>query len=349
MASVAGTLASMRPALGPASRAFTQGYMNALANIRSWSDNVAVTHEVLDNTDFWLTRLDVLNGAPIHLPESFDAVIHVDASDEAWGAWCATLGGTHTSAALAFPPGMAEESSTLREMRGVLWAVEHFQPTIQSKSLLVRCDNQGVFYIIRKGGSPKSAISLVCQKILTTCMESGISLYIDWVPRGQNEYADYLSHAVEHDDWSLSKQCFQGIQDTWGPFDVDWFATPSNAQLPRYATRYYYVEAPLVNAFTLHWAREKGFACPPPSLIVAALRHGRKCCATFPLVVPWWPSASWWPLLRAKSGTTWADFVVAQLPLGLGTTCLRSGSLPSSYNGLGHPNSLMWALLCDFR
>lgn len=338
----------MRPALRPASRAFTQGLIYCTASVTRWSDLVPVSSQAETEARFWLSQLEALNGYPFRLPESYDSVVHVDASDEAWGAWCTTLQGTVESASLSFPIGVAEESSTLRELRGVLWGLQRFRGAVAGRSVLVRSDNQGVFYIIRKGGSSQPDLSLVCQQILSWCIGQGTSLFIDWVPREENEYADYLSHAVESNDWGLSKESFANLPTVWGDFTIDLFATPENTKLPRYATRYLYRGAPLLNAFTLNWATEIGYACPPPPLIAAVILHARKCKAQLVLVVPWWPSAYWWPRLRSSSGASWAAFVVQSVSLGKGVHCLVPGRDRAAYNGLGVLNSFMWALYCDF-
>ena len=39
---------------------------------------------------------------------------------------------------------------------------------------------------------------------------------IEWIPRSENEVADYLSKIVDFDDWSVKDSYFQAVDSTWG-------------------------------------------------------------------------------------------------------------------------------------
>ena len=47
--------------------------------------------------------------------------------------------------------------------------------------------------------------------IFTTDMNYQIRLEPEWIPRG-NEFADYLSRIVDHDDWMLNPVVFQELK-----------------------------------------------------------------------------------------------------------------------------------------
>ena len=61
-----------------------------------------------------------------------------------------------------------------------------------------------------------------------------MSFQTQWIPRAENELADYLSRIVDPDDWMLSPDLFKLIANMWDPFDVDRMACSYNSHLPRF-------------------------------------------------------------------------------------------------------------------
>ena len=57
--------------------------------------------------------------------------------------------------------------------------------------------------------------------IFSFCMTNSVSFQAQWIPRGDNELANYLSRIVDPDDWMLHPHLFKLITFKWGPFDVD--------------------------------------------------------------------------------------------------------------------------------
>ncbi|CAH3186112.1 unnamed protein product [Porites evermanni] len=55
-------------------------------------------------------------------------------------------------------------------------------------------------------------------------MTNSVSFQAQWIPKGDNELADYLSRTVDPDDWMLLPDLFKLITFKWGPFDVDGMA-----------------------------------------------------------------------------------------------------------------------------
>ena len=76
-------------------------------------------------------------------------------------------------------------------------------------------DNQNVARIIDVG-SRKSGLQSEAKRIFEICVHHGISIEPEWVPRSSNEQADYLSHIVDFDDWSVSPHIFRFLDLKWG-------------------------------------------------------------------------------------------------------------------------------------
>jgi len=60
------------------------------------------------------------------------------------------------------------------------------------------------------------------------CCFHGVSLEMQWIPRSENENADYLSRLYESDDWGISRPTFEYIDNMWGPHSIDRFANHLN-------------------------------------------------------------------------------------------------------------------------
>ena len=74
------------------------------------------------------------------------------------------------------------------------------------------------------------------------------------MPRSLNEKADYLSKiAVDCDDWELAPECFRQLDELWGSFTVDCFATYYNRKVPKHFSRFWNPGTAGVGAFFQDW------------------------------------------------------------------------------------------------
>ena len=164
------------------------------------------------------------------------------------------------------------------------------------------------------------------------------------MPRNDNERADALSRIVDYDDWSINPSVFKWLDSIWGPHTVvDRFATDFNAQIERFNSRFWCGNTEAVDAFTVNWAGENNWWCPPVSLIGRVLQHA-KVCST--LVIPFWVSAAFWPMI-CPQGDGFAGFVhgAIQLP-GSIDNLIVPGKRGAT---LDIKNSHMLALRISFR
>jgi hypothetical protein len=134
-------------------------------------------------------------------------------------------------------------------------------------------------------------------------VKNKIILLCEWIPRAQNTTVDKISRIVDLDDWQLSPKLFQILDKKWGPHTIDRFASPYNTQLPRFNSRFYSPGSEAVDAFTLNWHNENNWLCPPVNQIVKVIAHLSDCKSVGTLIVPFWPSAPFWPVLVPQPGT----------------------------------------------
>ena len=177
-------------------------------------------------------------------------------------------------------------------------------------------------------------------------MRNLIRIEPEWIPREQNELADYLSQLVEYDDWMLNPGIFNILEAKWGPHTVDRFANSLNKQVPRFNSRFWEPDTEAVDAFTCSWADDNNWLCPPVYLIPRVLRHAQNTKARATLVVPQWVSSPFWPLLY-PDGINPAGFVQDCLELPRYDSLFLPGRSGSNiFKGV--PNTPVLALRLDF-
>ena len=105
---------------------------------------------------------------------------------------------------------------------------------------------------------------------------------------------------VDTDDWSLTPQFFKLIDGRWGPMTIDCFANHYNAKLPRFYSLFHSPGSEGVDCFSANWEGENCLIVPPVSIAGRALRHLKLCKSRGVMVVPFWPSAHYWPMLKTE-------------------------------------------------
>ena len=103
-----------------------------------------------------------------------------DASDFAWGGH--TLGGPLLMAREYFIWNESVESSTFRELLGVLRCLQALVHLCIGKFVVVQVDAQNLLGIINRG-SGKLAINKLARDIFWFGLVNGITLSVEWVPR----------------------------------------------------------------------------------------------------------------------------------------------------------------------
>ena len=94
------------------------------------------------------------------------------------------------------------KSSTWREIIAVyrvLLSLGH----LKNQNVKWFTDNQAVKTIVHKG-SMKQEPQDVAFSIFHLCISNSVHLDNEWIPRKENDQANYLSKIVDYDDWGLS-------------------------------------------------------------------------------------------------------------------------------------------------
>ena len=343
LASIVGRIISMSVPIGPVARLMTRSLYGLLNTRQAWCDMliVTVTPEAQAELEFWLREMAKFNGQDIWPSPSAVRVVYTDASLQGYGGYTVEHG-CH----IAQGHWLQEEavkSSTWRELRAVRQVLEAFAPKLRNERVRWFMDNQNVTRIIATG-SKKPDLQAETLAIFSTAVANNIRIEPEWIPREENELADYLSRIMDYDDWSLDGAIFQQLDHRWGPHTIDRFASHYNTQLPRFNSRCWNPGTEGVDAFTCDWSKDINWLCPPVFLIPRVIRHASKCHAKGTLVVLEWPSAPFWPIIFPTAGIP-ALFVTDSVVLDKADLLLHPGS--NLFHG--EPNTNFIALQINFQ
>ena len=126
---------------------------------------------------------------------------------------------------------------------------------------------------------------------------NNINLEVQWVPRQQNKSADGISKYFDKEDWGVSDEFFQFMNQMWGPYSFDRFANEENNKVVNFNSKFWCEKTSGVDAFTQNWQGHNNWLLPPIKLVSKAILHSIACKSEGTLIVPHWPSASFWPFL----------------------------------------------------
>ncbi|XP_069104365.1 LOW QUALITY PROTEIN: uncharacterized protein [Argopecten irradians] len=236
-------------------------------------------------------------------------------------------------------------SSTWRELEGARRVLNSTLDKVKGHSVRLFMDNKSACTIARVGSS-KPYLQKVAMDMLRLTSEYSITMQTQWVPRNNNKTADFLSRCSDSDDWSVQAWVFDLCEKSWGPHDVDRFASDYNTKCTRFNSRWWCAGTEAIDCFTAYWGKENNWFVPPPRLICKTLDKMKADEAYGTLVVPVWHSAVFWPILC--QGEMFYSFVKDNLPLS--RTKVTQGGRGN--NGVFERQVLsfnMIALRLDFR
>jgi hypothetical protein len=290
LAQLAGKAQFLYLAIPPA-RFYLRELHNVVGTKSSWSAKVRVTKQLRRDLLWWANVPAQHNGRPIHRAVE-TAYLHVDASDFGWGAVL-----NDQQAARGFWTSPTREAHiTLKELQAVRHAVETFLPQLRGRRVLLHEDNQSVIGVLTHLTSKSPAMMTELRKLwylLDTC---DISLRPRYIRSAANIWADRLSREVDTSDWRFNPRQFQQLERKWGPHTIDRFASSTNAQLPRYNSRWLDPRTEGVDCLRLadqDWRCEHNWCNPPWELLPDLVLKLQSSGASATVIAPSWPGTAW--------------------------------------------------------
>jgi len=199
IASITGSIISL--ALGSVSRLITRSLFAVLNSRTSWWQNLHLTRQARGEVGFWHARISEFNGQNIWPKPSALRIVYSDASATGFGGYTVEHGNLVANG--QWSAEEATQSSTWRELRAVRLILESFQGKLANERVHWFTDNQNVVSIVQHG-SPKVVLQVEALEIFSVCVNNSISLEPEWIPREQNELADYYCRIVDYDDYILN-------------------------------------------------------------------------------------------------------------------------------------------------
>ena len=241
----------------------------------------------------------------------YQAVIHVDASKQGWGALFlmgnqrSIKQGTWTSRESAF-------SSNNKEMQAVYQALIQFQKLIIKKNVIIYSDNMTTVSTLKKGGSHSSTIRQeLARKIFQLTNRQRCQIMIRHIRGHQNLLPDLTSrHKILLPvELNVSKNLFMKMCHSVSLTpQVDLFATKFSAKCKIYFSALEEKEAAGLDAFAANWDRfQILYAFPPPVLIPRIVYRWKKrqTKGTLILIAPYWPTKTWFSQLLKITKRKW--------------------------------------------
>ena len=312
LASFTGQIVSLFEVVGNCSRLTTRCSQIAIASAPSWDSQISLSTGILNEVRFWSENIDTLNNKCfiIQHPPSTINIIESDASSSG----CGSLLNASEKALRLFSSSERLHHSTFRELMAVSHALHSFLPKIRHSKVKLFVDNKSAARILDVG-SMKAELHNTAMDVFFLCISNGISLEVEWIPRDLNEAADAVSReaiVVDTDDWGISQSFFDILDSRWGPLTIDCFSNDYNAKLKRFYSLFNSPGSAGVDAFSFDWHVENCLLVPPVCVVGATLHHLKLCKGRGVLVVPFWPSASFWPLLLNEFNSFILDHILVK-------------------------------------
>jgi hypothetical protein len=217
LSSVVGVIQSFRLAYAGV-QVWTRGIYRAIgALVTQRRLTTEEYHDVVAELRFWEWSLaqPERNGRAISDPAA-EIIVTVDAGGVGWGAHC---NGTQVNG--LFSHEQLGTSSTLRELIGLRMACIALQATLRNHAIKIRMDSLCAIQNLVKGGGPVKGLTEEVKKWCTWCEEGKVTAQYEWIPREENQEADWLSKRGAG-NWQLRPWVVEELEMKYGGFNHPW-------------------------------------------------------------------------------------------------------------------------------
>ena len=190
----------MACAVGNVTRLFTRNCYATIECRSSWDQLLHVSPEIRYELSFWLNNIDFVNGKVMSPKSSAVGVVYSDASDSGFGGYYVQCGLDLVSGVWSHEE--MQTSSTFREILAVKFVLLSLVKQLSGLTVKWFTDNQNVPRIISSGSS-KEQLQYEALSIFNICCSHGILIKMEWIPRSQNDQADFLSRILIRTTWAF--------------------------------------------------------------------------------------------------------------------------------------------------
>lgn len=292
-----GKLSSLELAVLPV-RLRTRELLRNLNHMKGsdWDKQIPLWQGARTEILWWIQHLREWNGRAIVLPPP-TATVTTDASDSGWGA--VLQQGTNEEHTLGFWSLLQKSyGNNVRELIAGGYGLLAFHEEVHGRTVELVMDNTTAVAYVNHMGGRKDFLSAIAEDLWDWCIGNHTIVTARHLAGKLNTTADALSRrTTDRTDWKLNPVVFQHLNQLWGPFTMDLFATALNRQLPTFVSWRKQPGAFATDAFSLNWATiGLAWANPPFIMIGRLLQKVRREQASLVVVVPFWETQAWWPL-----------------------------------------------------
>ena len=298
-------------------------------NAGDFEKTMTLSSNSLIEVHWWVDNLET-SYRRIHQGDP-DSVMHVDASLTGWGAkW----GDTSTQGIWS----SLEKTLHINclELLAIQWGLESLCAHEHDTHIRIMSDNTtAVTYMNAMGGCKSEECHLIAGEIWQWALTRNIWLSAAHTPGVENTDADFLSRSLNPNlEWSLTNAAFHQLQEVFSVRPtIDLFASRLNNKVKSYVSWKPDPCAESIDAFSIPWGGHLFYAFPPFCLVGRCLQKIKTDGATGLLIVPSWPTQSYFVFLLSMLVDTPRSFKAS-----------RSNLMHPSFNQ-AHPLSPKLVLL----
>ena len=255
---------------------------------------IYLPREIREELEWWEMHIQNVQ-APLHVSDP-NIVIYTDASNLGWGGF---MPQSEQTCQGRWTEEEALDHINVLELRAVFYVLKALCSGHSDIHVRIMTDNTTAMSCINKQGSTHSLdCNRITRQIWLWAEERQIYISAAHVPGSENIEADNASRKFQDElEWMVSDEVFQKICEVYDTPQIDLFATYLNYKVKPFCAWKPDPEATVIDSFTVSWTDRFGYAFPPFSLIGPVLHKVRRDQAKIIIIVPNWPSRSWYPIL----------------------------------------------------
>ena len=178
---------------------------------------------------------------------------------------------------------------------GMQAVAKRYKGAFQNKLINGELDNTAaVSYISRQGG-PMEHLSVLAENLWFWLLRQKSWILVRHLAGILNVRADKASRwRDDRQEWRLSDEAFNEVEQAFGPHTIDLFASRRNTQLPRFFSRWLDPDSAATDALKRPWLCEgNAYAHPPIAIIPQVIAKLKAEGSEITLVAPVWASQAW--------------------------------------------------------
>ncbi|XP_066590166.1 uncharacterized protein [Prorops nasuta] len=211
----------------------------------NYDEKMTISDNLLPDLNWWGKNiLTCIN--PIRV-DNFSMEIFSDASLTGWGAVC---GKEKAHGFWSFQE--RKEHINMLELIAVFHGLKCFAKDKLGHDILLRVDNTtAISYINKMGSIQYLELSTLAKKIWQWCEARQIWIFASYIKSKDNKEADEQSRLTQPEtEWELGSWTFKEIENNFGNFDIDLFASNTNSKCKKFISWRRDPEARAIDAFT---------------------------------------------------------------------------------------------------